>query len=157
MALKRIQRELSELAKNAPSNISVDPIEGDIFHWNGLLLGPKDTPYQGGRFKLDILFSSDYPFKPPKIKFITKIYHPNIDDDGSICIDLLKPDIWKPATRLANVLLAIASLLENPNPDDALVASIAETYNKNRPKFNKIAKEYVEKASIQMHCTWSTC
>lgn len=55
------------------------------------------------------------------------------------------------------VLLAIASLLENPNPDDALVASIAETYNKNRPKFNKIAKEYVEKASIQMHCTWSTC
>lgn len=68
MALKRIQRELSELAKNAPSNISVDPIEGDIFHWNGLLLGPKDTPYQGGRFKLDILFSSDYPFKPPKVE-----------------------------------------------------------------------------------------
>lgn len=55
------------------------------------------------------------------------------------------------------VLLAIASLLENPNPDDALVASIAETYNKNRPKFNKIAKEYVEKASTQIHCTWSTC
>ncbi|KAI9272002.1 ubiquitin-conjugating enzyme E2D 2 [Sporodiniella umbellata] len=145
MALKRIQRELAELAKNAQSTISAEPIDGDIFHWSGLLLGPNDTPYQGGRFKLDIQFSSDYPFKPPKIKFITKIYHPNIDDDGSICIDMLKPDIWKPATRLVNVLQAIATLLENPNPDDALVASVAEIYNKNRPKFNKIAKEYVDK------------
>ncbi|ORE03672.1 ubiquitin-conjugating enzyme E2D 2 [Rhizopus microsporus var. microsporus] len=145
MALKRIQRELAEITKSAPTDISVDPMEGNIFHWTGTIIGPKNTPYQGGHFKLDILFSSDYPFKPPKIKFITKIYHPNIDDDGSICIDHLKPDVWKPATKLINVLQAIATLLENPNPDDALVASIAETYNKNRTKFNKIAKEYVDK------------
>lgn len=106
------------------------------------------------------------------MKFITKIYHPNIDEDGAICVDLLKPDVWKPATKLVNgkkrrpiqcsshkkrklkpvpfnlVLQALVRLLETPNPDDALVASIAEIYNANRPKFNKIVKEYVDKVSF---------
>ncbi|KAI8881862.1 putative ubiquitin-conjugating enzyme E2 [Backusella circina FSU 941] len=145
MALKRIQKELADLTKNPLPGFSAAPIDENMFHWQGTLTGPEGTPYQGGKFKLDILFSADYPFKPPKIKFTTKIYHPNIDDDGAICIDLLKPDIWKPATRLTHVLYALAALLETPNPDDALVASIAEIYNSNRFKFNKIAKEYVEK------------
>ncbi|KAI8361716.1 ubiquitin-conjugating enzyme/RWD-like protein [Blakeslea trispora] len=145
MALRRIQKELADLTKNPPQGVSAEPIDEDMFHWQGILEGPKGTPYQGGRFKLDIAFSADYPFKPPKIKFITKIYHPNIDDDGSICVDLLKPDIWKPATKIVNVLQALSSLLQTPNPDDALVASIAEIYNSNQPKFNKIAKEYVDK------------
>ncbi|KAI9484062.1 MAG: ubiquitin-conjugating enzyme E2 D4 [Benjaminiella poitrasii] len=145
MALRRIQRELLDLTKNPPNDVDAGPIDEDIFHWQGVLIGPTDTPYQGGHFKLDIIFSSDYPFKPPQMKFITKIYHPNIDDDGSICIDLIKPDIWKPATKLVHVLQALLDLLKTPNPDDALVASIAETYKTNRAKFNKLAKEYVDK------------
>ncbi|KAI7903568.1 ubiquitin-conjugating enzyme/RWD-like protein [Cokeromyces recurvatus] len=145
MALRRIQKELADLTKNPPNGVKATPIDEDLFHWQGELSGPKGTPYQGGRFKLDIVFSSDYPFKPPQIKFTTKIYHPNIDDDGSICIDLLKSDTWKPATKVVNVLQALVGLLETPNPDDALVGSIAETYNTNRTKFNKLAKEYVEK------------
>ncbi|KAI8980281.1 putative ubiquitin-conjugating enzyme E2 [Pilobolus umbonatus] len=145
MALKRIQRELTEITKNPPPGVSASPMEDDMFHWQGVIRGPAGTPYQNGNFKLDIVFSSDYPFKPPKMKFTTKIYHPNIDDDGAICIDLLKPDIWKPATKLVNILQSLAQLLEHPNPDDALVGSIAEVYNTNRVKYNKIAREYVEK------------
>ncbi|KAF7730526.1 hypothetical protein EC973_001907 [Apophysomyces ossiformis] len=145
MALKRIQRELGDIIRNPTPGIVVTAEENDVFRWKGLLSGPENSPYKGGTFKLDIVFSADYPFKPPTIKFMTKIYHPNIDDDGAICMDLLKADVWKPANRVIQILEALIILLEEPNPDDALVGSIAEVYNSNRAKFRKLAKEYVDK------------
>ncbi|CAO3612700.1 unnamed protein product [Cunninghamella blakesleeana] len=111
----------------------------------GTLSGPVESPYNGGSFKVDLVFPADYPFKPPKVKFITKVYHPNIDEDGAICLDILKSDHWKPSTKIVHVMESLIMLLEHPNPEDSLVASIAEVYNTNRDKFNKTVKQYVEK------------
>ena len=83
-----------------------------------------DSPYAGGVFFLSITFPTDYPFKPPKVSFTTKIYHPNINANGSICLDILR-DQWSPALTISKVLLSICSMLTDPNPDDPLVPDIA--------------------------------
>lgn len=90
MALKRIKKELEEISRDPPANCSAGPNDDDMFHWEAMIMGPSDSPYQGGVFKLNINFPIDYPFKPPKIVFITKIYHPNINSNGAICLDILK-------------------------------------------------------------------
>ena len=144
MALKRIQKELSDLGKDPPSNCSAGPNGDDLFSWQATILGPDDSPYQGGVFFLNIKFPSEYPFKPPKIAFTTKIYHPNINSAGGICLDILK-DQWSPALTISKVLLSICSLLTDPNPDDPLVPEIAHKYKTNREDYEKIASEWTRK------------
>ena len=106
-----------------------------------IIKGPPDTPYQDGKFKLSIIMPSDYPYKPPKIIFKTRMYHPNIANDGSICIDILK-DQWSPALSITKVLLSICSLLSDPNPNDPLSPEIANIYKTNKEQFDKNAREY---------------
>ena len=139
--LKRIQKELEEIQKDPPANCSAGPVDDDLFHWQATIIGPEDSPYHCGVFLINIHFSSDYPFKPPKCQFLTKIYHPNINSQGGICLDILK-DNWSPALTISKLLLSICSLLTDPNPDDPLVIDIAEIYKKNRELYIEKAKEY---------------
>ncbi|KAJ1471525.1 ubiquitin-conjugating enzyme E2D 1, isoform CRA_a, partial [Baffinella frigidus] len=108
MALKRLQKELIELqAAPAPATAArhraipprfpltyfgAGPVGTDLFHWQATILGPPDSPYSDGCFSLRIQFPQDYPFAPPKMQFTTKIYHPNINESGGICLDILKQD-----------------------------------------------------------------
>ncbi len=138
----RLKTELELLTKDPPFNCSAGPIDDDIYHWSATILGPSETPYEGGIFFLDIVFPPNYPFKPPKISFKTKIYHPNINSTGGICLDILK-DNWSPALSLSKVLLSICSLLDEPNPNDPLVVEIADLYKSNRNIYNANAREWV--------------
>ena len=147
-ALKRIQKELIDLGKDPPANCSAGPIdEKDQYHWQATIMGPDDSPYAGGVFFLNIHFPTDYPFKPAKINFTTRIYHPNINSNGSICLDILKEQ-WSPALTISKVLLSISSLLTDPNPDDPLVPEIAHIYKTDKAKYETTAREWVRKYAM---------
>lgn len=142
MSAKRILREFSELQKEPVPGCSAGPIEDtNIYHWSGAIIGPEGSPYSGGFFQVDIHFPTDYPFKPPKITFKTKIFHPNINAQGGICLDILK-DQWSPALTVTKVLLSISSLLTDANPNDPLVPEIAHMYTTNRAEFDRVAREW---------------
>ena len=144
-ALKRIQKELIDLGKDPPANCSAGPLdEKDQYHWQATIMGPDDSPYAGGVFFLNIHFPTDYPFKPAKINFTTRIYHPNINSNGSICLDILK-DQWSPALTIAKVLLSISSLLTDPNPDDPLVPDIATLFKSNVSQYNQNARDWTQR------------
>jgi len=134
MAIKRLHKEMQDMINDPPANCSAGIVDQDIFNWKATIIGPEGTPYHGGVFNLSIHFSPEYPFKSPKINFQTKIYHPNINSAGQICLDILKTE-WSPALTISKVLLSICSLLNDPNPDDPLVSEIANEYKTNRQKF----------------------
>ena len=136
--IKEIKRIKTE--ENIPW-INLSPLRSD---WNHLLAGiegPPDTPYEGGVFWIDVRVTREYPFLPPKFRFLTRIYHPNIDSRGHICLDLLE-DQWTPKMRLSQVLVSICSLLDDPGLTDPLVPEIAEIYCKNYDLYSQNAREY---------------
>ena len=144
---KRIQKELKELGEDPPANCSAGPSGDDIYNWDATIMGPEGSVYAGGIFQLSIIFPGNYPFKAPKIKFVTRIYHPNINSAGGICLDVLK-DQWSPALTISKILLSICSMLDDPNPDDPLVPDIAEQYRNNRVMYDMTAREWTQKFAI---------
>lgn len=139
--INRLKKELMEINKDPPDNCSTGPLGDNMLHWTGTIIGPNESPYAGGIFKLDIHFTTEYPFKPPNIHFETKIYHPNINSSGLICLDILK-DKWSPVLTISKLLLSISSLMVDPNPNDPLVSEIADEYKNNREQYNETAKQY---------------
>ena len=139
---RRIQKELAEISLDPPANCSAAPKDDDLYVWVSQVMGPAGSPYEGGVFFLNIDFPKEYPFKPPKVTFKTKVYHCNINSNGGICLDILK-DNWSPALTISKVLLSICSLLTDPNPADPLEARIAQEYMKDREKHDQIAKNKI--------------
>lgn len=148
MAYKRIQKEIREMSNDPPANCSAGPKdEKDVYDWEAIILGPEDTPYHGGTFRLSIKFPTDYPFKPPRISFITPIFHPNVTESGGICLDILK-DKWSPALNISKVLLSLVSLLGDPNPDDPMRGDVADLYKRDYETYKKKVREHMQKHAM---------
>eukprot|EP00835_Amoeboradix_gromovi_P001053 NODE_41_length_29768_cov_0.533924.p16 type:complete len:147 gc:universal NODE_41_length_29768_cov_0.533924:28956-29396(+) len=143
MSVKRIQVELKNLMENPIKGVHIIPNEDDVLSWIVKITGPAGTPYEKGTFSINIVFTSDFPFKPPKILFKTKIYHPNFDSDGNICLSLLNN--WKPASRISVLITAILQLLLEPNLEDPIATEPAELYRTNKDEFIKNAKDFTKK------------
>lgn len=143
----RINKEIVNMKKDPPAGCSAGPHNDDIYHWRACIQGPDNSPYAGGIFILDINLKKDYPFSPPIVKFLTKVYHPNINRDGEICIDILKNN-WSPALLISSVLLSISTLLTDPNPDDPLVPEIASLYKKDRAAYEITARDWTNKYAM---------
>ncbi|KAF3985815.1 hypothetical protein FT663_01733 [Candidozyma haemuli var. vulneris] len=138
--VKRIAKELEECRQDTQSGVNLELVnESDLTHLIGLFQGPPGTPYEKGVFKVDIVIPNEYPFKPPVMKFNTKIYHPNISSvTGAICLDILK-DAWTPILTLKSSLISLQSLLQSPEPNDPQDAEVAKHYITNKKGFEDTA------------------
>ncbi|TBU24396.1 ubiquitin-conjugating enzyme/RWD-like protein [Dichomitus squalens] len=141
--LKRIHREIADLKREDLGAIKLAPSDDDLFHWMAVIPGPEGSVYEGGVFHVEIVLGHDYPFSAPRMTFRTRIYHMNINERGSICIDILKHN-WSPALSLFKVVLSLSSLLTDPNPKDPLVPSIATEYIRNRAQHDREARRWTE-------------
>ncbi|THH31619.1 hypothetical protein EUX98_g2574 [Antrodiella citrinella] len=138
--LRRVNKEISDCKNDKTSNISVELVDNSPFHLIGSFLGPEETPYEGGHFQVDIIIPDSYPFQPVKMKFITKLYHPNVSSaSGAICLDILK-DAWSPVLTLKSTLISLQSLLCSPEPNDPQDAEVAKHYMTSRASFEETAR-----------------
>ncbi len=145
-SIRRLKKEWSDInqeIEKSGETITVKLIHDELIHWSATMKGPTESPFENGIFTLDITFPTEYPFKPPIIKFLNKMYHPNINTLGAICLDILK-DQWSPALSVFKVLLSISSLLADPNPNDPLNADVAGIYKQNKEKYIATAKEWTK-------------
>ena len=147
-ALKRLKKELEEINKEELEGISAGLIDdADMFKWEAIIYGPENSPYEGGRFSLNMEFPKDFPFKPPKIKFNTLIFHPNVcyNHCDKICLDILY-DNWMPDISISQLLLTIQNSLIDPQIGNySLYNEATKLYIENRNLFNEKAKEWTEK------------
>ncbi|KAK3048710.1 Ubiquitin-conjugating enzyme E2 1 [Extremus antarcticus] len=147
---RRLQKEIADIHKDTHSGISItspqdSPDISDFTHLKGHFTGPPDTPYEGGHYQIDIRITGEYPFKPPVMKFITKIWHPNVSSQtGAICLDTLGAQ-WSPVLTLKSALISLQSLLSSPEPKDPQDAEVAGMLISRPEEFKHVAREWAQR------------
>lgn len=146
-ARRRLMRDFKRLQEDPPTGVSGAPTDNNIMIWNAVIFGPHDTPFEDGTFKLTIEFTEEYPNKPPTVRFVSKMFHPNVYADGGICLDILQ-NRWSPTYDVSAILTSIQSLLSDPNPNSPANSMAAQLYKENRREYEKRVKACVEQSFI---------
>lgn len=144
---RRLQKEIADIIKDSHSGIRITDPQGnsdisDFTRFTGSFTGPPDTPYEGGLYQIDIRITGEYPFKPPEMRFLTKIWHPNVSSQtGAICLDTLGT-AWSPVLTLKSALISLQSLLSSPEPKDPQDAEVASMLLTRPEQFRHVAREW---------------
>ncbi len=138
--MSRSPKETQRLIADPVAGISATPYADNLRYFAVAIEGPGESCYEDGVFQLELFLPGDYPMAPPRVRFLTKIYHPNIDKLGRICLDILK-DKWSPALQIRTVLLSIQALMSAPNPDDPLDNNVADVWKKDEDEALLTARE----------------
>ncbi|KAL0234695.1 hypothetical protein PCE1_001731 [Barthelona sp. PCE] len=147
-ATNRLIRDLHRLHRDRPSGISALPEASNLFFWTALIFGPEDSEWEGGIFKLNLTFPSDYPHSPPKVVFSTVMHHPNIYADGRICLDILQ-NRWTASYDCLSILTSIQSLLTDPNVNSPANVQAASQYSTNRDLYIQKVRECVTNSLLE--------
>ncbi|KAI8809364.1 ubiquitin-conjugating enzyme E2 C [Cladochytrium replicatum] len=129
---KRLKSELMSLMRSPVPGVTAFPESDNLLNWVGTIEGPNGTPFEGLKYKLSLKFPSNYPYSAPTIKFETGCFHPNVDQEGNICLDILK-DKWSAGYSVQTVLISLQSLLGEPNNDSPLNTEAAELWGNQKP------------------------
>lgn len=154
-----LQRQLMELNKNPVEGFSAGLIdEADLYNWEILIVGPPDTYYEGGFFKCHMVFPKDFPIKPPTLKFISEIWHPNVHENGNVCISILHEpgndqygyesaeERWLPIHTVESIVLSVISMLSDPNDESPANINAAKQWREDRDGFKKKCKKCVRQS-----------
>ncbi|ODV91850.1 hypothetical protein CANCADRAFT_78119 [Tortispora caseinolytica NRRL Y-17796] len=128
-----------------PAGVSASPVADNVMTWNAVILGPADTPYEDGTFRLVLQFDEQYPNKAPVVRFVSEMFHPNVYATGDLCLDILQ-NRWSPTYDVAAILTSIQSLLNDPNTSSPANAEASALYKDHRKQYNKRVREVVEKS-----------
>ncbi|KAF8519767.1 ubiquitin-conjugating enzyme/RWD-like protein [Hysterangium stoloniferum] len=138
-----LPKETERLMADPAPGISAVPHDDNLRYFDVAITGPDGSPFERGVFKLELFLPEEYPMSPPKVRFLTKIYHPNIDKLGRICLDILK-DKWSPALQIRTVLLSVQALLSAPNPDDPLATDVAKHYKEDEKAAQEVSRQWTQ-------------
>ncbi|KAI0060803.1 ubiquitin-conjugating enzyme [Artomyces pyxidatus] len=136
--------ELKDVTEKPIDGIKAEPVEDNLFLWNCSVKAAPDSPYKNGTFHFKLEIPQNFPFKAPAVTFTTKIYHPGINEEGNICVAILR-DQWKPSITLSTVLAVIQEKVNNPSPEDPFMPDIAAQLKDDKASFLATAKEWTKK------------
>lgn len=131
------------MQQDSPAGVSALPLPDNVMTWNAVIIGPADTPFEDGTFRLAIQFDELYPNKPPQVKFTLTMFHPNVYALGELCLDILQ-NRWLPTYDVASILTSIQSLLNDPNIASPANVEAATLYKDQRSQYEKRVKQTVE-------------